>query len=505
MIIWTLLLAASVSTLPEPVIDGVTDAVRVAVTEAYDASTVGDAESIGYYGMVLLAHHLNDQAEIVFGQAVALAPDNQRWLYLHAFAAHQRGDLAAAAERYGAALAQSPDDPLLHQQRAAALIDLGRLDEASADLDHQGVASYSPANVAALRGRIAYLTGDFELAVERLQTALSITPGATRLHHTLGLALRRVGEVDLARTHLAQAGHIAPGPADPYLRAVRALNRSVQSLIQRGVAMANDGNLEAALRELQSALEVEPDDPSGMATLATVLMEAGRPEEAEVVLTRNIAVNPDHAASYFRLGVLNANASRLDDALEWYRRAIDLNPSYTEANYQIAATLLVMDRTTESVEVLKALAQIHTDNIFIRNQLIIALLADDDCEALDLAIRSRARAPNRGDVTRIYLRALAYCEADEVALEAATRFTARLTATQSTVVMLETYALLLVAAGRDDEALAVLRRALTADAGGPYTPFLERRIAELGAGNGLGEALPAGHPLRNIQGSEVRP
>jgi tetratricopeptide (TPR) repeat protein len=493
------------SAIPQPDITGLATAVGDTITEAYEASHAEDPESVGHYGMVLLSHHLNALAEDVFGIAVELAPEDPRWLYLHAYTSHQLGDLETAVERYDRALIRSPGDPLLGQRRASALIDLGRLDEATAALADPRIADASPASAAAMRGRIAYMTGDFQTAVRELQRALELAPGATRLHHTLGLALRRTGEIELARSHLSRAGDVAPGPADPLMVQVRALSRSVQAFIQRGLALAEGGNLEAAANQLRQALEAEPDDATAMATLASILTQMDRNDEAATILERSIATNPDYAPAYFRLGVVRANTGRLDEALDLYQRAIEIRPTLTQARYQIGATLMAQGRADEAAAVFRDLAAQYSDNLFIENQHVVALLASDDCEALPVAHAALARNPRRVDVLRLYLRAAAACATDPGVIDVAIQRAQRLAAAQPSAQSLETHGLALAAAGRDDEARAVFQAALDMEPESAWADALRDRLDGLDSGDGVGEPLPLGHPMRVVAGSEARP
>jgi tetratricopeptide (TPR) repeat protein len=499
--ILVLTLAAS---LPTPQA-GLPETVREALVAAYTDAVDGDAEAIGRYGMVLLAHHLNQDADVVLGLAVDAAPDDRRWRYLYAYTAHQLGELEVAVQRYDEVLARFDDEPITRLNRAAALLELGRLDEAEAALNADGVRAANPAFVASLLGRSAYLRGDFATAIVELERALRLAPAATRLHHTLGLAYRRTGRVDLARSHFDSAGEGVVGALDPLLREVRALNRSVQSLIQRGLGLAEVGDLDGSIELLRSAVELMPDDATSLVTLAAMLKQAGRLDEAEQMLSRCIATNPDYTPAYFRLGVLRANAGRLEDALALYRQVVAINPVHTEARYQIGATLLTMDRPAAAEAMFRELATQHTDNLFIRNQRVIALLASGDCDALTLARESRARAPRRGDVLFLYLRALAACATDRRTIDAAVTTATRLVQTRPAADALETQGLVLAAAGRIDDARAAFQRALAAEPAGPFAPFLERRLASLAAGDGVGDPLPAGHPVRDIVGNEAKP
>ncbi len=68
-------------------------------------------------------------------------------------AAYARGDFAAAERLFGQAIAQAPDDPLLHYQRAVALIRLERWREAARE--HEAVLRLGPSTALAGASREA--------------------------------------------------------------------------------------------------------------------------------------------------------------------------------------------------------------------------------------------------------------------------------------------------------------------------------------------------------------
>lgn len=500
------LLAAADGQLVLPATGRLAPAVSEAVTAAYREAD--GAEAVGRYGMVLLAHHLNSEARVAFTRAVELAePQSQgqlQWRYLESYTLQLMGELDAALAGYDELLAQRPQANVVLLRRAEAYITQGRLEEAAADLRSVGERWPRAAAVPAGLGRVAYLEGDYRAAVRYLSDALALAPDADRLHHTLGLAYRRLGERELAREHIGQAGETNVGIPDPLMAQVRELSRSVQSLIERATRLLTRGEAAQAVQAYRAALDAEPGDPSAMTGLALALEESGRISEAEAQFLETIRINPEYPQARHRYGVLLARLARLDEAMTRYREALAMNPDYIEAGYQLASTLMIAGRPSEAAAVIRDLIALRPDNLFVRNQLALALLAAGDCGALDETRETVQRAPQRGDVRLRHLRAVAACVRDPATLASASDGIAAMLQRDQQPGMLEVQALLLAARGLDAAAVDTLGGIAALDADGRYASVVAARIASLEDGRGAGDPLPLEHPLTELPGNEAR-
>jgi len=142
-----------------------------------------------------------------------------------------RGDLAAALQRLEAAAALTPDDDEVKRALAEVLIELGRLEEAQAQIDAISAA------------------GRLDEATKRLVTRLEFARAATEDERALRERLARNPDDMEARLrlakHLVAAGHYAQG-MDELLEMIRRDRR---------------WNDEAARKTLLSVFELLGDDP----------------------------------------------------------------------------------------------------------------------------------------------------------------------------------------------------------------------------------------------------
>jgi Flp pilus assembly protein TadD len=149
-----------------------------------------------------------------------------------AVAAHRRGQLQAAADRYAAALEKDPTF-------VEALVNLARIDLERGDLDAAG---------------------------QRLARAVSLRPEYPGLYRVRGLLALRSARADLAIQDLSYARKLSPDDAEV--------------LTNLGAALLERGRLVDAEKVLFLALRREPDDPSALLNLALAQDRAGQPLHA---------------------------------------------------------------------------------------------------------------------------------------------------------------------------------------------------------------------------------
>lgn len=203
----------------------------------------------------------------------------------------ERGDLEGALQRAEAARARSPrHGPALHY-RAAALAELDRLDEAR--------DAYEEA-LAAAGDDLDLVAGAAEFHVNRLQD-----PDGDRTALERGLELARRGS-KLARR-------------------ARDEDSGAELALLEGIALSQLGEPREALRRLDDALALRPDDPDAQLERGLALYELLRLDEArEQLLAVNRAEEEpwaDHA-----LGLVAERRGDAEEAARCFARARRLAP-----------------------------------------------------------------------------------------------------------------------------------------------------------------------------------
>jgi tetratricopeptide (TPR) repeat protein len=159
--------------------------------------------------------------------------------------------------------------------------------------------------------------GRAEEAVAHLRRALEWDPDALEALYALATALSGVGEVDEAITVLERA--LGLSPADPRLRYGLALlyaeaGREVEALrafeavvatapdherawMNLGILRSQTADVEGALEALGQAARVSPSSPEAHWVAGTVLLEAGRLDQAEEAGRAALARDPRHTGA----------------------------------------------------------------------------------------------------------------------------------------------------------------------------------------------------------------
>ncbi len=196
-----------------------------------------------------------DLAQADFDRLVALTPDDPAAYLARTNAAFARQDYPAVLDDIATALALEPADPTPYLfARGLAYLYLG--DHAAAVETLEDYTARQPGDPSGWinLGQAYEGAGNTVAAFHAFETALGIDPDATylhaalaRLYYTTALTLS-----EPARTHyLAQT-------TDTATRAIEANRQDTGSYLYRALAALEQGHLEAALEDLNTALTIDP-------------------------------------------------------------------------------------------------------------------------------------------------------------------------------------------------------------------------------------------------------
>lgn len=104
----------------------------------------------------------------------------------------------------------------------------------------------------------------------------------------------------------------------------------VVALLNRGVAYKNTGNLEMAVIDYSSALDIAPEDSLLYSNRANALRELGKTDEALDDINRSLELNPDNPAAFYVRGLLFEMTGDTENARRDFLRAYELNPENTD-------------------------------------------------------------------------------------------------------------------------------------------------------------------------------
>jgi tetratricopeptide (TPR) repeat protein len=222
-----------------------------------------------------------------------------------------KSDYLHALYSYERAVSNAPNDPVVFDNRGAALEGLGRHDEAIADfsraivLDPQDTAAY-------LNRATAYLASKrSDLAIADLTEVIRTDPSDGLAYYDRGTAYELSGERGKAMTDYREAARRMPS----YAPASAALGRGDSK---------NDPEL--ALAEFGAAIRLDPKSPA-LRARALLYLSLAQPERALPDLDRVIANDGSDAIAWANRGVAKSKLGDFAGAIADCTRALELAPS----------------------------------------------------------------------------------------------------------------------------------------------------------------------------------
>jgi tetratricopeptide (TPR) repeat protein len=105
------------------------------------------------------------------------------------------------------------------------------------------------------------------------------------------------------------------------------------------IAMAVSGDLDGALKELETAYAMDPNSPQTMDALGTVMANKGRQAEALEWHLKAIDINPRMDGPQYNAAVTLMKLGRTQEAIPYCKRAVALKPGWPEAHMQLGIAL----------------------------------------------------------------------------------------------------------------------------------------------------------------------
>jgi Tfp pilus assembly protein PilF len=179
--------------------------------------------------------------------------------------------------------------------------------------------------------------GELRQSAEELKQALQINPASPEAHYNLANVVRDAGELALA----AQGYRAA-------LRCAR-LKRHVypDALINLGDVLNRMGRYDTAMVSLREAKRLQPTRLEPRIGLSHSFEGLGNLSAAIKNLQHAIDLKPEVPGLHLHMGVLRHWSGRYAEALESFDRAIALQPDFAEAHVEKGRTLLTIGHVRE--------------------------------------------------------------------------------------------------------------------------------------------------------------
>jgi tetratricopeptide (TPR) repeat protein len=307
------------------------------------------SEAYGALGQVYQTYSLTRPARECYLNASRLAPKDFRWVYLLGKLDQQEGQVDEAIQHFQIARVLRPEYVAVPVNLGTIYLQLNRLEEARDNFraaltidERSAVATYG-------LGQVALSQRSYAEAVKYFERALALTPGANRIHYSLAMAYRGLGDAEKARAQLAQQGPVGVRVADPLVDGLQDLIAGERAHLIRGKLAIEARRYAEAADEFRRAIVAKPNSLSAHLNLGSALIQTGDLQGATSQFEESLRIDPNNTIARYNLAVLVANNGQHDQAIAHLRSLLSISPNDLDARFLLAQELRKAGRFEEAL------------------------------------------------------------------------------------------------------------------------------------------------------------
>jgi tetratricopeptide (TPR) repeat protein len=161
-----------------------------------------------------------------------------------------------------------------------------------------------------------------------------------------------------------------------YRHTLAVTNNNYIILNNLGIALAERGELEAAIHAYQEALRIWPKSATAHVNLGAALAGQGKFEEAISHYSEALRLKPDYALARINwskalnnMGVAMAQHERMDEAINYFNQALRIDPESVDGHFNLGITLARLNRVDEAAEQFALVLRLTPDSAEARTWL----------------------------------------------------------------------------------------------------------------------------------------
>jgi tetratricopeptide (TPR) repeat protein len=365
---------------------------------AKNPKTIGTAlsEAYGTMGENYQAYSLNPAARECYLNANSLTPQDFRWVYLLAQMDQQEDLTDDAIRRYHTARTLQPEYIAVPVNLGSIYLQLNRLEEAQENFKAALVIDKS--NAAALYGvgQVALSQRSYPEAVKYFEAALALAPGANRIHYSLAMAYRNLGDAERAMAHLAQQGTVGVRVNDPLVDGLFKLIKGERIHLIRGKLALESRRYTEAIDEFRQAIRANRDSIPAHINLGAALSQTGDLKGAAEHLQEALRIDPQNTNAHYNLAILLATENKHGSAIPHLQYVISVDPKDVSARFFLAGELLKSGRLEEALVEFSRVAEADPNNEdAILEQVKLLQQKRQFKQALDRLTKAHAQYPQK--------------------------------------------------------------------------------------------------------------
>jgi tetratricopeptide (TPR) repeat protein len=308
------------------------------------------SEAYGKLGQVYHAYSLISSAHDCYLNASILAPKDFRWMYLVAKLDHQEGRFDDAIRRYRIARTLRPDYVAVPVNLGNIFLELNRLEEARASFKEAlEIEKNDPAAHYGL-GQIALSARSYSEAIQHFDVTLAQVPSANRVHYSLAMAYRGLGDVEKVKAHLDQQGSVGVRVSDPLVDSLQDLIEGVRVHLARGKLAFEARRFTEAAVEFRKAVAAGPDNVEARINLGVTLSQLGDAQAATEQFEEAIRIDPRRVNAHYNLAILLAGQNQHEKAIAHLQSAMAIEPNDSSVQFLLGSELVKVGRCREAAK-----------------------------------------------------------------------------------------------------------------------------------------------------------
>lgn len=367
-----------------------------------DAAAKQQVDAALRAGQAAFARQDFEAARQNFAKVVRLAPSMEQGHGALGAALLRLGRYQEAVRELEAAVALQKSDSIAQTNLALAYLQGGEPAKAVARfaaLDAQAKAQKRtlPPNVLSNYAHALVATRDLNQAASKMKAAVLAAPREAGLRDDLGsiyaqqkqwndaqrefaAAVRLKPELAIAHLHLGLAMQ-ALGQPDGVKELERASKLAPENdaiAFEYARALTSAGQDDAAIPLLQRIVTRNPDAIDATYQLALALQRTNHAAEAVDLFNKVIAAQPENAEAMTNLGMALGQMLRAKDAVPVLQRAIELAPDSVTAHQDLAAVFVQLNQIADAITELRAALKLAPNLPQLHYNLGLAFKMQDD-------------------------------------------------------------------------------------------------------------------------------
>ncbi len=283
-----------------------------------DVNPANSDAVVQLFRILVLTNHIN-AARPIGPKLLAARPHDPEVLYLNGIVLRAVGDYPGAKNLLEKSVATDPSSPNSHYE-------LGMVDVF--------LKEWAPAR-------------------QELEKAIAMGAKEPQAHYQLALALRGLGESDLARKEFsAYEQQKASDEAN--------LEASMKAA-QADDELKND-KVQDAIGHYKEAVAAKPDNANYKYKLALALHQTGDVDGERAQLEQAVQLDPNLAGAQSELGYLLSRGGNSSGAIEHFRLAVHAAPGYVDAWINLAAELAMAGQFPEARDAIAMALRLEPEN-----------------------------------------------------------------------------------------------------------------------------------------------